>query len=187
MMPSKIRLTARERKMLIAVLATLFVVGNLMVLSSLFKSYATLGQTLASKQMQLRQMQLLGLKQQTFAQRDQWLKEHQPKLENRDKAEVALWNQVKEAAKAFSVALGDANLHPNIGADDPAAKPPYQPIRITFTTTSTWADLVNFLYLMQQPANFIVFEEASLEVDHDDATKMHGSFTIAKWYAPGGN
>lgn len=42
----------------------------------------------------------------------------------------------------------------------------------------------DFLYEMQAPERFIVFESANLQIDQDDKTQIRGKFRIAKWYAP---
>jgi hypothetical protein len=43
---------------------------------------------------------------------------------------------------------------------------------------------VHFLYDVQQPEAFIVFESANIAVDNNDPTKMRGKFKIARWFAP---
>jgi hypothetical protein len=44
---------------------------------------------------------------------------------------------------------------------------------------------VHFLYDVQRPEAFTVFEQANLIVDASDPTVMRGRFKIAKWFAPG--
>ncbi|MEY2439061.1 MAG: hypothetical protein QOI34_446, partial [Verrucomicrobiota bacterium] len=42
----------------------------------------------------------------------------------------------------------------------------------------------HFLYDVQQPEAFVVFENVTLAVDSSDPTKMRGKFKIARWFAP---
>jgi hypothetical protein len=41
-----------------------------------------------------------------------------------------------------------------------------------------------FLYDVQQPDAFVVFESVNLVIDSNDATMMRGKFKIARWFAP---
>jgi len=47
-----------------------------------------------------------------------------------------------------------------------------------------WPALVHFLYEVQQPQSFVVFENVNLAVDSSEPTLMHGKFKIARWFAP---
>ena len=56
--------------------------------------------------------------------------------------------------------------------------------RVTIQTKATKEALRDFLYEMQSPERSIVFESANLQFDKNDKTQMHGTFRVAKWYAP---
>jgi hypothetical protein len=43
---------------------------------------------------------------------------------------------------------------------------------------------VHFLYDVQRPDAFIVFENVNLAIDGSDPTMMRGKFKIARWFAP---
>ena len=60
-----------------------------------------------------------------------------------------------------------------------------QAVSATFETKSDWGALVHFLYDVQRPEAFTVFEQANLMIDASDPTVMRGRFKIAKWFAPG--
>jgi hypothetical protein len=50
-------------------------------------------------------------------------------------------------------------------------------------TKSKWEDLVDFIYEMQSPNSFIVFESAKFELE-PDKSNFRGTFRLAKWFAP---
>src|SRR2546423_222750 len=62
--------------------------------------------------------------------------------------------------------------------------PSHQTVWASVDTKSDWQSLVHFLYDVQQPEAFIVFESATIAVDTGDPTKMRGKFKIARWFAP---
>ena len=62
--------------------------------------------------------------------------------------------------------------------------PSHQTVSATFETKSDWPPLVHFLYDVQRPEDFTVFEQVNLMVDANDPTVMRGRFKIAKWFAP---
>ena len=82
------------------------------------------------------------------------------------------------------IANKDNNLieNPVIGSSDSAAG--HQAVFASIETKSPWPPLVHFLYNVQQPEGFIVFESINLQIDPSDPTTMRGKFKIARWFAP---
>jgi hypothetical protein len=60
----------------------------------------------------------------------------------------------------------------------------HQSVFASVETKCAWPPLVHFLYDMQRPEAFIVFENVNLIIDSSDPTIMRGKFKIAKWFAP---
>jgi hypothetical protein len=114
-----------------------------------------------------------------WVQRDNWLNGKQPALGVQETAKVDLLNEAKTVADKFNVVIKDQQMG-NVDSKSPF----YQSVTATFKTTSKWEEIVDFLYEMQAPERFVVFERASLKLDDADKSKMAGTFTIAKWYAP---
>ena len=44
--------------------------------------------------------------------------------------------------------------------------------------------MVHFLYDVQRPDAFVVFESVNLAIDGSDPTMMRGKLKIARWFAP---
>ena len=172
------RLSKRERIMLAIIVGIVFVLGNMVIVSTLWKRGRQINADLARKKMELKSLKQMFAERDLWAKREQWLLAKQPKLTNRDQARVLLLEEVKTAAKARNVVLEN----PALGSIE--SQPAYQSVSVTVETKSSWADLIGFLASVQVPEKFIVFEAANLQIDSTDATKMRGRFRIAKWYAP---
>ena len=164
--------------MILGVLGIVFVFANLMVFSSFKKKHGQVAADVAARKVELQSIKEILAQRDLWAQRDAWITAKQPKLENRDRAGVALLEEIKQAAKASNVLLES----PELGAM--ATQPEYQSVSVGVQTKSSWAALIAFLNTLQQPEQFVVFESANLKIDTGDATQMRGRFRIAKWYAP---
>jgi hypothetical protein len=71
--------------------------------------------------------------------------------------------------------------NPQIGSGDNTST--HQSVWASIETKSHWDQLVHFLYDVQQPEAFIVFENVNLVIDSTDPTMMKGKFKIARWFA----
>src|SRR6266702_1791540 len=112
-----------------------------------------------------------------WTKRDQWLTQHQPALKNAAEASTLL-DQVKEVAGKYNILIEN----PAIGSGE--TTPYHQAVFASIETKSAWPPLVHFLYDVQQPDAFLVFENVNLAIDGSDPTMMRGRFKIARWFAP---
>ena len=98
-----------------------------------------------------------------WTKRDEWIRQHQPTL--KDPAEAsALLDQLKEVAGKYNVLVEN----PAIGSGE--ATPYHQTVYASIETKSPWPPLVHFLYDVQRPDAFIVFENVNLAIDGSDPT-----------------
>jgi hypothetical protein len=174
-------MTARERTLAVIVGTLVVVILSFVLVQVFMKNQRLLSRQRADKTLMLAQMKTLIAERELWEQRDQWLQQHQPKLDNANSAVSALLDQVKDLGKNHSLTPTDAVL----GAPDSSAraKGAYQAVSVSFNVKGKREDLVDFLYDVQQPTNFLVFEKATLQIDKDDKTLISGSFKLAKWYA----
>jgi hypothetical protein len=112
-----------------------------------------------------------------WAARDKWLKQYQPTLKSAVEASTLL-DQIKEIGGKHNVLIEK----PAIGAGD--STPDHQSVFASFETKSPWPPLIHFLYDVQKPESFVVFESVQLQIDSADPTMMRGRFKIARWFAP---
>ncbi len=171
------RLNPRERILSLVVAGALFLLINLYLWSSLLGQLDKTRARLTERKA-MRQQQTVFLKERDmWEQRDAWLKKHQPALKSPEEASVLL-DQVKQIASKHNVLLEN----PQIGSGD--SSPNHQAVFAAVETKSPWPPLVHFLYEMQKPDSFVVFESVNLAIDSADPTTMRGKFKIARWFAP---
>ena len=171
------RMNQRERVLALSVAGALFLLLNLLIWTSLFGMLRRSGTDLASRQSARAQQTVFLRERKTWEKRDDWLKKYQPALKSPVEASTLL-DQVKQVAGKHNVLIEN----PAIGSGD--STPNYQAVFASIETKSPWPPLVHFLYDVQQPESFVVFESVSLAIDSTDPTMMRGKFKIARWFAP---
>jgi hypothetical protein len=171
------RMNQRERLLSWIVAGTIIVLVNLVVLSWLFGALGRARSELAARKAALAEQALYIKERDLWTKRDQWLREHQPTLKDPAEASVLL-DQLKQVAGKYNVLI----QNPAIGSGE--TTPNHQTVFASIETKSPWPPLVHFLYDVQKPDAFVVFESVNLAIDSSDPTMMRGKFKIARWFAP---
>jgi hypothetical protein len=173
------RLSQRERILSAIVAAVVFLLLNWIVWSKLMGSLDQARTDLAARR-DTRKVQEVFIRERTlWEKRAQWLKEHQPTLKGPGEASTLL-DQIKQVAGKHNVVIEN----PAIGTSD--ATPERQAVFASYEVKSPWPPLVKFLYDVQQPESFVVFESITLNIDPADPTAMRGKMKLARWFAPAG-
>ena len=171
------RLNPRERILSLIVGGAFFLLLNLFIWSTLLGMLRQSHADMAARQSTRAQQTVFLRERKTWEKRDEWLKKNQPTLKSPVEASTLL-DQVKQVAGKHNVLIEN----PAIGSGD--STPNYQAVFASIETKSPWPPLVHFLYDVQQPESFVVFESVSLAIDSADPTMMRGKFKIARWFAP---
>jgi hypothetical protein len=171
------RMNQRERVLSMIVAGALFLLVNFMIWSWLFGKLAATRAELATRKAARAEQSIFLKEEKLWAKRDAWLKEHQPALKSPVEASTLL-DQVKQTAAKHNILIEN----PAIGSGD--TTPNYQAVFASIETKSPWPPLVRFLYDVQQPESFVVFESVNLAIDASDPTMMRGKFKIGRWFAP---
>lgn len=173
------RMNRRERILATIVAGIVFLLINLYVWG---KVLGSLDQTRADLEARrnTRKLQEVYIKERAlWEKRAQWLKQHQPILKGPGEASTLL-DEIKQIAGKHNVLIEN----PAIGTGD--ATPDRQSVFASIEVKSPWPPLVRFLYDVQQPQSFVVFESVTLNIDPSDPTMMRGKLKIARWFAPAG-
>ncbi len=171
------RMNPRERILSLIIASVLFLLVNLFIWGKLLDAMHKTRADLALRK-STRAQQLVYLREdKMWEKRADWLKKFQPALKSPVEASTLL-DQVKEAAAKSNIVIEN----PAIGSSE--ATPNYQGVFASIETKSPWPPLVHFLYDVQQPEFFVVFENVNLAIDTADPTMMRGRFKIARWFAP---
>lgn len=173
------RMSKRERALATMVATVVLALVNLFLWSWLLGTIRTARTEMAKRKL-TRNEQVVFLRDgDLWSKREQWLKQHQPPYTGAGDAS-ALLDYIKQIANKQTVLIEN----PQIGSGDSSSA--YQSVSVSIETKSPWPPLVHFLYDVQSPESFIVFESVNLAIDAGDATQMRGKFKIARWYAPAG-
>ena len=180
MMPGWVqRMNRRERVLATIVAGIVFLLINLYVWGKVFSSLDQSRADLEARR-NTRKLQEVYIKERgLWEKRAQWLKQHQPVLKGPGEASTLL-DEIKQKAGKHNVLIEN----PAIGTGD--ATPDRQSVFASVEVKSPWPPLVRFLYDVQQPESFVVFESVTLNIDPADPTAMRGKLKIARWFAPAG-
>jgi hypothetical protein len=167
----------RERVLAWVAAGTVFALLNLFILDWIFGALASAQKQMAARKATLAEEDLYVKERDLWTKRDQWIRKNQPSLKNPAEAS-ALLDQLKETAGKYDILVEN----PAIGSEE--TTPYHQAVFASIETKSPWPPLVHFLYDVQRPDAFIVFENVNLAIDGNDPTMMRGKFKIARWFAP---
>jgi len=171
------RMNPRERVLSWIVAGTVFVLLNLWILSRILGALGGAHKEVVERRATLAEQALYVKERDLWTKREEWIRKHQPVL--KDPAEAsALLDQLRAVAGKYNVLIEN----PAIGAGE--TTPYHQTVFASIETKSPWPPLVHFLYDVQRPDTFIVFENVNLAIDGIDPTMMRGKFKIARWFAP---
>ncbi len=172
------RLTIRERRLIYALAAVLFLLVNWALVGWITRQYMQIQANLTAKRTELRSLQTIVKDETAYAAREAWLAAAQPKLANPEQAGVQLLDQIKNSAKDLQIRLEN----PELGTVENGQAS--RSVSVQLTAKSSWSGLVKFLHSLQTPENFIVIDSATLQVDTANSKQMTCQLKISKWYAP---
>jgi hypothetical protein len=171
------RMNRRERLLALIVSGTVIALLNLVIWSWLFGALGRARAQLAERRATRAEQAVYVKERSLWENRDQWLRQHQPVLKNAADASTLL-DELKQVAGKYNILIEN----PAIGAGE--TTPNHQTVFASIETKSPWPPLVHFLYDVQQPEAFVVFESVNLAIGGADPTMMRGKLKIARWFAP---
>jgi hypothetical protein len=171
------RMNRRERVLSLIVASAVVILVNLAVWSWLLGGMRKARVELAQRRAAWAESAVYIKERALWEKRAEWLHQHQPVMKGAAEASTLL-DQLKEIAGKYNVLIEN----PAIGSGE--TTPQHQTMFASIETKSPWEPLVRFLYDVQQPESFIVFESANLAIDSSDPTMMRGKFKVARWFAP---
>jgi hypothetical protein len=171
------RMNQRERLLATAVGGIVLLLLNLFVWSWIFGAIGRAQDELAISKTKHKEQEVYLKERNLWTKREEWLQQHQPVFKGPGDASSLLDEQLRPIATKHNILLEN----PQIGSGESSSD--HQSVWASIETKSQWAPLVRFLYDVQQPEAFIVFENINLAIDSNDPTLMKGKFKIARWFA----
>lgn len=172
------RMNQRERLLSLVIAALIFGVVNLFIWKWLLGTISVARGELVTRRATRREQAIFIKERPLWAKREEWLQRRQPVLKNSGEAQTGLLDELKQVASKYDILIEN----PAIGSGE--TTPDHQTVFASIETKSPWPPLVHFLYDLQQPDSFIVFEAVNLMIDSNDPTMMRGKFKVARWFAP---
>jgi len=172
-----LRMSRRERMMTLGVAGILFLLINLFVWRLVLGGIGNSRRELAARKGTRAEQTVYMRERDLWAKRQQWLEKTQPPMKGAEEASTLL-DELKQIAGKYNILIEN----PAIGSGE--TTPTHQAVFASIETSSHWPEMVHFLYDVQQPDAFVVFESVNLAIDNNDATMMRGKFKIARWFAP---
>jgi hypothetical protein len=169
------RMNRRERVLSWIVAGAVFVLLNLFLWNWVLGAVGRARTELVARKSARAQEAVYIRERPLWEKRDQWLRQHQPTLKSAAEASTLL-EELKQIAGKHDIVVEN----PAIGAGE--ATPDHQAVFASIETKCPWPAVVHFLYDVQQPESFIVFESINLMIDTADRTKIHGKFKVARWF-----
>jgi hypothetical protein len=173
------RMTQRERLLSLSVAGVVFLLFNLLLWSWLLGAIGRSRADLDRREATRKEQAIFIKERDLWTKRAEWMQLHQPVIKSPAEASTLL-DELKQVASKHNVLLEN----PQIGTGE--TTPNHQSVFASIETKSPWQPLVHFLYDVQQPESFVVFESVNLAIDSGDPTSMRGKFRIARWFAPPG-
>lgn len=171
------RMNQRERRLASLVGGVVFLLINIFLWSWIFGAIGHAHDDLVLRKSMRKEQSVYLQERDLWAKRQQWLQQHQPVFKGAGEASTLLDQQLRPIAAKYNILLEN----PQIGSGEKT--PNHQSVWASIETKSPWPPLVHFLYDVQQPDAFIVFENVNLAIDSGDPTMMRGKFKIARWFA----
>ena len=172
------RMNRRERMLSMIVAGVVFALINLFLWNWVLDAVGHARQELVQRKSIRKEQEIFVKERDLWTQREQWLQQHQPAFNGAGEASTLLEQQLKPVATKYNILLEN----PQIGSGE--TTPSHQTVWASVDTKSDWQSLVHFLYDVQGPEAFVVFENVTMSVDSGDPTKMRGKFKVARWFAP---
>jgi hypothetical protein len=171
-------LSPSEKRMAAILGVVVVLVLNLVVGRFFLTNYRRIRDQSVEKKAQRDTLLALAQTGDLWEARAAWLQKKQPKLESESVAGNDLLSHVKTLAGSTHVTLSKAQ--PGVARTDSMG---VTAIPVQFNLKGNWKNVCDFCMQLQSPDKFIVFQDARLRVDAQDATLLEGDFTVAKWFA----
>ncbi len=171
------QISQREKVLLCIVGGAVFVLLNLFFISYFSKNNASLRQDLSFKQAQITLLNAQVADAPLWQQRNAWL-QRQPRLENPEASFIQFSQSIKDLAQKHVLLIDDRKDGQIV------RKPEYASMPVKVSLKGSWDHLLDFMYDLQGPEKFVVFESLNMTLDPQNPTEMQATFTVAKWFAP---
>lgn len=153
------RLSKKELRLLVAFLATIFVAGNVLALKGYLSSLKVARSRIAAVASQRESVDLLLSDRAYWEERERWIEEHQPQLEDAGASLGSLIETLQKGAREGGITILEQTIV------EPSGKSPYQQASIRLKLRAPMKEMIDWLAGIQAPERFYVISQFALSID----------------------
>lgn len=171
------RMSQREKVLTVIVGIAIGVAVNFFLIKFFIDRYNENRKQLASADSGIDFLRKQESERALWKDRDSWLDASMVAVGDPQVAGRKISEVLRDVAKKHTVTLEA----PNIGV--PGKQPGHTSLPVRIEATAEWKSMFDFLYDLQAPGEFLVFEQLDVRVDPMDKTRLRASMTLAKWFS----
>jgi Tfp pilus assembly protein PilO len=176
-------LTAREKKLLLACVGSLVLVGGMLAANEFLNRRRTAQERIATLQSELDELQVLFDDREFWNKRGKWLREKMPKTETESlgQPQAKLLNDVQNDALDLELKVEQQRLLEPVSNDN------YREVAVEVRLRGDQTTLLGWLASLQSPERFQAIKAIEFDIDSKAKEKTPQAIcemTLARWYQP---
>ncbi len=174
-------LTAREKKLLLACVGSLVLVGGMLAANEFLNRRRTAQERITTLQSELDELQVLFDDREFWNKRGKWLRETMPTTESLGQAQAKLLEDVQNDALDLELKVEQQRLL------EPASNENYREVAVEVRLRGDQTTLLGWLASLQSPERFQAIKAIEFDIDTKAKEKTPQAIcemTLARWYKP---
>lgn len=174
-------LTAREKKLLLACVGSLVLVGGMLAANEFLNRRRTAQERITTLQSELDELQVLFDDREFWNKRGEWLRETMPTTESLGQAQAKLLEDVQNDALDLELKVEQQRLL------EPASNENYREVAVEVRLRGDQTTLLGWLASLQSPERFQAIKAIEFDIDTRAKEKTPQAIcemTLARWYKP---
>lgn len=174
-------LTAREKKLLLACVGSLVLVGGMLAANEFLNRRRTAQERITTLQSELDELQVLFDDRDFWNKRGKWLRETMPTTESLGQAQAKLLEDVQNDALDLELKVEQQRLL------EPASNENYREVAVEVRLRGDQTTLLGWLASLQSPERFQAIKAIEFDIDTRAKEKTPQAIcemTLARWYKP---
>ena len=174
-------LTHREKRLLVACVGTLILVGGMYAVSDFMERRQVLDQQIVELERELQENQGWYNDRAFWDKRSNWLRATMPATESLGQAQAFLLEDVQNDALDLSFKIEKQDLL------DPVSNANYREVAVDVRLRGDQTQIIGWLATLQSPERFQAIKELEIELDpraREKTPQAVCNLTLARWFKP---
>jgi len=171
------KLTKGERRLLVILIVSVFLLANLYGLSLLLDQENDVSRELNDLQSTQKTNQIWLREKEFWLARKQWMAAKQPRVEKGEIPQSQVLEALTSSARSNQLTIEEQSFV------ESKVTPAYRSVAVQLKVTGNLADVVKWLVQIQQPENFQAITRFSLK-NGEKPPMVNLDLQVSRWYAP---